>query len=142
MSEPPPPRGSDPQQPATGRAETRRFAAPVPPEQPVAAEPATPTGTPAQASTRRRSALRTGAAAAGLLGVGVVVGVIVGQVTADSASAGTTSSTSRTAPDGTGGGQQYGTPPDGRRGGMPPGLGPEVPGSTTDGTSDSGDPIT
>jgi hypothetical protein len=76
----------------------------------------------------------------------VVVGVIVGQATVDSASAGTTSSTTRTAPEGTGGGQQYGTPPDGGRVGLQPGgrggSGPEVPGGTTGSTTDNGVPTT
>jgi hypothetical protein len=139
MSEPTPPRGSDPQQPASGREETRPFTAPVPPQQPVAAGPVT-VAEPASPDPARRRTLRMGAAAAGLLGVGVVVGVIVGQATADPAAA---SSTTQTAPDGTG--QQYGTPPDGGMGGMPPGgmggrggFGAGVPDGTDDGTTDDG----
>jgi hypothetical protein len=143
MSEPTPPHGSEPGQPTAGRAETRPFAAPLPPQQPAgAAESASAASIPTGGSTPRRSTLLMGVAAAGLLGVGVVVGVVVGQATAGSAAADTGSATSPTAPEG---GQQYGTPPDGGMGGRPGGMGggrvevgPPVPGGTDDGTTDDG----
>jgi hypothetical protein len=159
MSEPTPPRGSDHQQPGAGREETRAFAAPVPPQRPApGATPAdNPAGHPAAAGavgpttpitttpSPRRGRLLMGAAAAGLLGAGVVVGVVVGQATAGSAAADTGSSTTRTVP-GSGGLDGYGTPPDGGAGGMPPGgfgdrgrFGmPDDDGTTDDGTTDDG----
>jgi hypothetical protein len=140
MSEPTPPRGSEPEQPAVDRAETHSFAAPMPPQQPpAAAGPAPAAAVPAPAP--RRSKLLMGAAAAGLLGVGVVVGVVVGQATAGSAAADPGSSTTQVGPGGSGldGSQQYGTPPDGGLGGHPGGrgdFGTQVPGGTDGGTPD------
>jgi len=145
MTDPTPTPGVEPQ----GREETRPFAAPAPPQQPVVAEPAGPgTATAPAAGGRatRRSKVVTGAAATGLLAVGVAVGVIVGQTTAGSAAADTGSSTTVTVPDG-GSSCRYGTPPDG---GMRPGGGrgdlTPPDGSTDDGsgdgTTDDGDATT
>src|SRR3954470_23476866 len=103
---------------------TRPFAAPVP--EPAAAAPPTP----AAGRRTRRGSVRMGAAAAGLLGVGVAVGVVIGQATAEPASAGT-GTVSSTFPEG--------VPQDGggRMGGMPPGgtggFGTRPDGGTTDG---------
>jgi hypothetical protein len=151
MSEPTPPRGSEPQQPPTEREETRPFAAPVPPQQPTAADGAgiaTPARPPAATTARtRRDTLLMGAAAVGLLSVGVVVGVVIGQATAGSAAAGTSSSTIQPGPGGSGfdGSGQYGTPSDGRMGGMPPGgrggFGPQTLDGADDGTTGD-DPTT
>ena len=102
---------SEPQQPGPARDETAAFpTAPVPPPAPVGAVPAAP-------PTRRSRAL-VGAAAAGLLAVGVVVGLVVGQATAGTASAGDVSPTvEQTVP---GDGSGYGSAPDG--GVLPPGA--------------------
>jgi hypothetical protein len=105
MSEPTPPHGSGPDR----REETRAFAAPVPPQQPTDVGPAAPTATATAGAGTRRGTLVMGAAAVGLLAVGVAVGVVVGQATAGSAAADTGSVTTQTVPgDGSGG-----TPPDG-----------------------------
>src|SRR3954447_18832929 len=131
MTDPTPTPGAEPH----GREETRPFAAPAPPQHPRAAEPAGPGPAAARAAgarATRRSKVVTGAAAAGLLAVGVAVGVVVGQATAGWAAADTGSSTV-TVPD-DGGSGRYGTPPDG---GMHPGGGPgdiaPPDGSTDDG---------
>ena len=136
---------TDPWQPA--RAETAAFPAaegpPLAPVAPVAQGPATPAPT-------RRSRVLMAAAAAGLLAVGVVVGLVVGQATAGTASAGDLDpATSQTVPgtvpdDGSG----YGSLPGGGTGGMPqggrggtgrlggvPGQGAPDGGGTTDGGS-------
>jgi len=149
MTDPTPPRGPEPQQPVPGRDETRPFAASVPPQPGAAQAPATgqaPAGAeapgtaqhavPAAPATSRRGRVGMGAAALGLLGVGVAVGVVVGQATADPAAADTGTSTTQTVPGG--GPGQYGTPPDGGMGGMPGGRGDVTPpdGSTDDGTTD------
>jgi hypothetical protein len=132
MTEPTLPRGSEPEQPATRGEETHAFAAPVPPQQPLRAEVP-----PAQAPAPRRRGGKVlmGAAAAGLLAVGVAVGVVVGQATAGSAAADTGSSTSVT--DDTG---RSGTPPDG--GWMPGGGHGGFDPDGDDGTADSGNPTT
>jgi hypothetical protein len=134
MTDPTPPRGSDPEH--TGRAETAAFAAPLPPQQPAYAETAAPAEPVTAAPAPRRGRVLMGAAAAGLLAVGVAVGVIVGQATAGSAAADT--GTSTTVPDGSTG--QYGTPPDGGMGGMPPGMGGRggFDADGDDGTTDDG----
>ena len=123
MSAPTPPERSEPH-------ETRAFAAPVPP----AAEPVPVAPRPVRT---RRSSLLMGAAAAGLLAVGVVVGVVVGQATAGSAAADTGSTTQQVGPG------QYGTPPDGafpggqgRPGGH--GLDAAPDGTTPNGTTPDG----
>lgn len=90
MSEPTPP---EPQ-------ETRSFAAPVPPQ-------TEPTPAPTGPRRSRRRTLLMGGAAAGLLTVGVAVGVVVGQATAGSAAADTGSTTEQVGPG------SDGTPPDG-----------------------------
>jgi hypothetical protein len=145
MTDPTPPRGSEPEH--TGREETAAFAAPLPPQQPGYAETAAPAEPVAVAPAPRRGRVLMGAAAAGLLAVGVVVGVIVGQATAGSAAADT--GTSTTVPDGSTG--QYGTPPDDGRfpGGMgghggfdPDGDDGTTDGATTDGGTTSGDATT
>jgi hypothetical protein len=106
---------------------TRPFAAPGP--EPAAAPPPAP----AAGRRTRRGSVLMGAAAAGLLGVGVAVGVVIGQVTAEPASAdpGTVSSTF-----------PEGVPQDGgHTGGMPPGgtggFGTRPDDGTTDGTTTS-----
>ena len=135
MTDPTPPRGSEPEH--TGREETAAFAAPLPPQQSGYAETAAPAEPVAVAPAPRRGRVLMGAAAAGLLAVGVAVGVIVGQATAGSAAADT--GTSTTVPDGCTG--RYGTPPDGGTGGMPPGMGGRGgfdPDGTTDGAPTDG----
>jgi hypothetical protein len=128
MTEPTPPWG-----PVDG-AETRPFAASVPPQQPAPADPVPAEPPAAAAQTDRRGRLVMGAAAAGLLAVGVAVGVVVGQATAGSAAADTGSSTVQPVP-GDGPDGQYGTPPDGRAGrGGPGGFAPPD-GTTDDGTT-------
>ena len=128
MTEPTPPRGAQPQPPVPGRDETRPFQAPQ--EAPPGA---------AQVPASRRGKVLVGTAAAGLLGVGVAVGVVVGQATAGTAAADTGTSTTQTVP-GDGGPGRYGTPPDGGTGGMPGGRGDLTPpdGSTDDGATDDG----
>lgn len=123
MSHPALPGSPEPQQPDAARQETREFAVP-----PVSV-----------AAPVRRRRLLTGLAAAALLGVGVVVGVVVGQATAGTAAADTGSTSDVPVPGGTlpDATQQYGGGP----GGMPPGGtggfgGP--PGSTDDDSTDGG----
>jgi hypothetical protein len=131
MTEPTPPRG-----PADDRAETRPFAAPVPPQQPPPAGPVPAEPRAAAARTDRRGRLVMGAAAAGLLAVGVAVGVVVGQATAGSAAADTGSTVQPVPGDGPDG--QYGTPPDGRAGRGGPGDFAPPDGTTDDGGTGDG----
>jgi hypothetical protein len=111
------------------------------------------TGTPDAASgVGRRGRALLAAGAAGLLGVGVVIGVVVGQATAGTAAADTGSTVTQPGTTTDGSVPGYGSVPDGgggfgRFGGMPPGMGamPSAPdGTLPDGSTDSSgtDPVT
>ena len=147
MSQPTGPAGTDPQQPGPARAETSAFpAAPAPaPAPPVVDAPPVGPAHAAVAPTRRGRVLM-GAAGAGLLAVGVVVGLVVGQATAGTASAGDlTPSTSQTVPGAVpddGSGQGYGSMPGGGPGHGGTGRFGGVPGDGTTGGGVPGDGTT